>query len=260
MSGIHRDGRPRGIAARAADPPLIAAVHGTTDPAGAAAVSSLIAQVKGLRPGIEISAAFLSKGTPALADALAVAAARGRKPIVVPLLLSSGFHVRHDIPRAAAAAGASVAAHLGPDPLLIEVLAERVLPLLRSRPGARVVLAAAGSRDPRAAEEARRATELLASRLGCAVTSAFVTTTAPALHAVLGDEDEDEDVSRPTIVATYLLAPGEFERRVRRAANGMASAPLAPHPFLAKLILRRYDAVRSAEHVIEHVGILRSAA
>lgn len=258
MSGIRRGDAAPGTAAqaragragcaphrggwRADTPPLIAAVHGTSDPGGAAAISRLVDQAANLRPEVEISAAFLSNGSPALSDALAQAAGRGRRPIVVPLLLSSGYHVRHDIPRAAAAVDARVARHLGPDPLVVDVLAERVLPLLGEHPGARLVLAAAGSRDPRAAAETGRAAGLLASRLGRPVTSAFVTT-APSLQATLSAPNE----GRPTIVATYLLAPGEFERRVRHAAHGLASAPLAPHPLLARLLLDRYDAARGAD-------------
>lgn len=50
------------------------------------------------------------------------------------------------------------------------------------------------------------------------------------------------------IVATYLLATGEFERRIHAAGANLAGAdirvtePLAPDPRLARLVLDRYDA------------------
>lgn len=221
-------------------PALIAAAHGTADPAGAEAISLLMQQARAARPGLEITVAYLSKGAPTLADALAEARARGRRPVVVPLLLSSGYHVAHDIRRAADEADAPVARHLGPDPLVVELLARRLRPLLGTTGGAaRVVLAAAGSRDPRAAEETGRAAQLLAARLGLPVSPAYVTTTAPSLEdAMTGSCDV-----RRTVAAAYLLAPGEFERRVRRAAGGAATPPLAPHPLLARLLLDRYDEV-----------------
>lgn len=254
MSGIGRRGP------RTDGPALIAAVHGTSDPAGAQAVRLLIEHARILRPGLAITAAFLSDGNPALADALAAAAARGHRPVVVPMLLGSGYHVRHDIPRASTAVDALVAAHFGPDPLVVEVLAERVLPLLRARPGADVVLVSAGSRDPRAAREAGRAAELLAARIGTAVGCAFLTSTSTATspEALLARRCEE----RPVVVATYLLAPGRFSRRVRQAASGAASSPLAPHPLLARLLLDRYDAVLAAHSVdsVHSAGTAPTAA
>lgn len=222
--------------------PLIAAAHGTADPAGAEAIRLLIQQARAARPGLEITVAYLSKGTPTLADALAEAGAHGRRPVVAPLLLSSGYHVAHDIRRAARAAGAPVARHLGPDPLVVELLARRLRPLLDAGGAARIVLAAAGSRDPRAAAETGRAAQLLADRVGLPVGPAYVTTTAPSLAEAITEHCD----ARRTVVATYLLAPGEFERRVRRAAGGAATPPLAPHPLLARLLLARYDEVLAA--------------
>lgn len=233
----------RGRATSPVAPQLIAAAHGTADPAGAEAVRLLLHLARAARPGLEITVAYLSKGTPTLADALAEARARGRRPIVVPLLLSSGYHVRHDIRRAAAAVDAPVARHLGPDPLVVELLARRLRPLLGGGGAARVVLAAAGSRDPRAAEETGRAAQLLSARLGLPVSPAYVTTTAPSLEEAMAGHC---DVGH-TVAATYLLAPGEFERRVARAAGGAATAPLAPHPLLARLLLARYDEVVAAD-------------
>ena len=66
---------------------------------------------------------------------------------MVPLLLSTGYHLTADIRGAARAAGAPVADPLGPDPRLAEALADRLAEAGRPA-GTPTVLAAAGSADP----------------------------------------------------------------------------------------------------------------
>ena len=235
-------------------PPLVAVAHGTTDPAGAAAIRTLIRQVGLLRPGLDVTAAFLSNGTPSLDDALSAPVIGGRAPVVVPLLLSSGYHVRHGIPRIASAwrgphDSIAITSHLGPDPLVIDILADEVERKLGARrlSASRVVLAAAGSRDTLAARETAAAAALLSRRLGCPVRPAYVTTTEPPLDEAL-EHAAREARGGCVIVATYLLAPGEFERRIHAAAANVTRAcvqitePLAPDPRLARLVLERYDA------------------
>jgi sirohydrochlorin ferrochelatase len=246
-------------------PPLVAVAHGTTDPAGAAAIRTLIRQIGLLRPGLDVIAAFLSNGAPSLDDALSTPAVAGRASVVVPLLLSSGYHVRHDIPRIVSARrephdSIAVTSHLGPDPLVIDILADRVARKLGARPlsASRVVLAAAGSRDPQAACETAAAAQLLSQRLGCPVRPAYVTTTEPPLGQALEQAGRVARGGR-VIVATYLLAPGEFERRIHAAAANVAgveiqvTGPLAPDPRLARLVLERYDAslARRPAHAAE---------
>src|SRR5262249_24543227 len=125
-------------------PPLVAVAHGTRVRAGESVVSELLERVRALLPGTQVAAAYVDVGRPSLAEALAQL--RG-DVVIVPLLLGAGYHVRVDIPRALAAAPwvrARVAESLGPDPLLAEVLADR-LAEAGARPGDEVVLAAAGS-------------------------------------------------------------------------------------------------------------------
>ncbi len=79
-----------------------------------------------LRPGLTVELGYVDVAEPLLADTLA----RLSGPVVaVPLLLGAGYHVREDIPAALATAPqvqARVARVLGPDPLLAEVLGERL--------------------------------------------------------------------------------------------------------------------------------------
>src|SRR5579859_251956 len=147
---VHRCGaRESGNVMR--NPVLLAVAHGSRDPAAQECVRSLTGRVARLAGGTRVRAAFVQNAEPSLAeglhDAAALAGADG--VVVVPLLLSSGYHLSSDIAGAARGAGVPVAAQLGPAARLVGALADRLAEA--GAPGqVPVVLAAAGSRDPRA--------------------------------------------------------------------------------------------------------------
>ena len=157
-------------------PVLLAVAHGSRDPAAQRAVRSLAARAGGLAPGVEVRTAFVQNARPSLAEALT--AAGPRHAIVIPLLLSAGYHLGTDIGGAAGRAGVPVAAPLGPDPGLVPALADR-LRAAGAPAGTPVVLAAAGSTDPRAAGDARHQATLLASHLQAPVLAAFASAARP---------------------------------------------------------------------------------
>ncbi|MCQ7029814.1 CbiX/SirB N-terminal domain-containing protein, partial [Escherichia coli] len=65
---------------------------------------------------------------PTVVDVVAGLAASGQAAVVVPLLLSGGYHVHVDIAGAVAGSARTVAARpLGPDPRLVAVLHDRLL-------------------------------------------------------------------------------------------------------------------------------------
>ncbi len=117
-------------------PVLLAVAHGSRDGAAQDSVAALARRVSRLAPALDVRTAFVQHARPSLADALTCAAGA---VIVVPLLLSTGYHLTADIRAAARAAGAPVAAPLGPDPLLAHALADRLAEALASgnadRPG-----------------------------------------------------------------------------------------------------------------------------
>jgi sirohydrochlorin ferrochelatase len=219
-------------------PVLLAVAHGSRDPAAQRTVLSLAARAGGLAPGVEVRTAFVQNARPSLAEALTEAGRR--HVVVVPLLLSAGYHLSTDIADAAGRAGVPVAGPLGPDPGLVPVLADR-LRAAGVPPGTPVVLAAAGSSDPRAAGDARNQAALLASHLQAPVLAAFASAARPtagdavaALAARSGG---------PVAVASYLLAPGVFAGRLRASGAAWVSAPLGDHPAVAALILERFRGV-----------------
>ena len=135
-----------------------------------------------------------------------------RPAVLVPLLLSPGYHVHVDL--ADALEGADdrdirLATTLGPDPRLARVLAER-LPRLRDDDA--VVLAAAGSSDERANASCEEMGRLLVDELGHAVSVGFLAGGGAPLKTIV--EQNRQSGSR-LVIANYLLAPGFFDDLAR---------------------------------------------
>lgn len=224
-------------------PVLVAASHGTSDPAGQRAVAALVAAVAVRAADIPVRAAFVDVQQP---DVPAVLAEVSAQPaIVVPLLLSAGYHVRVDLGRVAGAAPnpqVTVAAALGPDPRLVSLL-ERRLRALPLAPGDEVVLAAAGSSDARAVDDCRAMADALGERLGRAVTAAFISAAQPELRGAV--EQARETGAARVVVATYLLAPGYFAGLAAAAGGDVTTTPLLVDgeivpDELVDIVLERY--------------------
>ncbi|MGW0116990.1 sirohydrochlorin chelatase [Streptomyces sp. NPDC003327] len=243
-------------------PTLVAVGHGSRDPRARATLTRLLDRVRELRPRLDVRLAHIEIDTPRLDETLADLAAEGREAILVPLLFARGYHVTHDLPAAVAAAPATLRARiadpLGAHPLLAEALADR-LTEAGWTPGdtdsTGVVLASAGSRDPRVADDIHRIAGLLGERLGgVPVVPAYASAAAPtvpeALRALAAR-------GRHRIaVASCFTAPGLFATRSAAHAPWIASDPLGAHPALARLLLRRYDlAARTSVPVRELVTI-----
>ena len=149
-----------------------------------------------------------------------------RPAVLVPLLLSPGYHVHVDLAEALEGAGdrdIRLASTLGPDPRLARILAER---LPRLRDGDEVVLAAAGSSDERANASCEEMGRLLADELGRAVSVGFLAGGSAPLKAIV--EQNRQSGSR-LVIANYLLAPGFFDDLARTLiSEADSSAESAP--------------------------------
>jgi sirohydrochlorin ferrochelatase len=216
------------------NPALLAVAHGSKDPAAQETVAALARQISRLAPVLDVRVAFVQNAEPSLAAGISAA---GANTVIVPLLLSTGYHLTTDIAAAASAAGARVADPLGPDSLLVTALTAR-LAEAGVPDGTPVVLAAAGSSDPAAAADARRQAELLADRLGVPVTTAFASATRPRVDEAVAELRAR--TGSPVAVATYLLAPGHFHDQLQRAGARWVTAPLGAHPAVAGLVIDRY--------------------
>ncbi|HEU5418319.1 MAG TPA: CbiX/SirB N-terminal domain-containing protein [Streptosporangiaceae bacterium] len=218
------------------NPVLLAVAHGSRDPAARQTIAALARQVRRLAPVLDVRIAFVQHAEPALPGELAAA---GPRTVVVPLLLSGGYHLTTDIAGAAAQAGAQVAEPLGPDTLLVTALAGRLAEAgVPDRTP--VVLAAAGSAGPSAAADAQRQASLLAERLEAPVTAAFASAAQPRVTDAVASLRARTGC--PVAVAAYLLAPGHFHDQLQHAGARWVTAPLGAHPAVAGLVIDRYRA------------------
>ncbi len=226
------------------EPVLIGCAHGTDDPAGRAVVAGILEGVRRARPGLDVRPAFVDVQEPAVARVVAEVAAEGRVAVVVPLLLSAGYHVHVDIADAVAGQPAAAAGALGPDARLVACLVDR-LREVGAGPGDGVILAAAGSSDARATRDVEEAAVHLrrAWRTG-PVLAAYGSAARPRVPDAVA-RLRAEGVRR-VVVATYLLAPGWFHDRMGQAGADVVTAPLAPDARVQDVVLDRYDAAVGA--------------
>jgi sirohydrochlorin ferrochelatase len=217
--------------------PLIAVAHGSSHPDSAATVAALARQVSRLAPVIDIRVAYVQHAQPSLPQALADA---GENAVIVPLLLSTGFHLTTDIATAAAPPERPawpVAGPLGPDQLLVTALISR-LAEAGVPDGTPVVLAAAGSADPEAATQIADQAGLLSEALDAPVQVAFAAAGRPTVPDAVASLRASSGAR--VAVASYLIAPGHFHEQLARAGADWVTNPLGDHPALAALIIDRY--------------------
>jgi sirohydrochlorin ferrochelatase len=249
MTVTRRSPAPRGefLTGPWAEPPaLVVVAHGSRDPRALRTVEALLDRIRRQRPGLPVHLGHIELNEPLLPDTLASLGTA--EAVLVPLLLSRGYHIKRDIPEMAAesAVRARVAGALGPHPLLVEALRARLAEAgwrapedEESRRSSAVVLAAAGSRDPESRVDTGRTAQLLAERLGVPVVPAYASAAAPtvpdAVRALTASG------RHRVAVASYFTAPGRFATECAEAAPWIASAPLGTHPAMTRLILHRYD-------------------
>lgn len=211
-------------------PPLVAVAHGSSYPACTGTIAALARNVTRLAPVIDIRVAFVQHAQPSLPQALARA---GQDAVVVPVLLSAGYHLATDV----APSARRVAGPLGPDHLLVTALMSRLADA-GVPSGVGVVLAATGSSDPKAAEQIAAQADLLAAGLDAPVVAAFAASGQPSVDRAVADLRAR--TRGPVAVASYLLAPGLFHDRLAKSGADWITAPLGDHPAVAALVIDRY--------------------
>ena len=193
----------------------------------------IAAAVSAARPDLSVSLCYLDVLTPSLKEALDVQAG---PVVVVPVVLSAGYHIQTDIPAVVAGRdGVRVARHLGPDSALSEILASR-LAEIRTPQTASVALAAIASSRAEARTDIDRTVELLAARVDLPV----------VLVSIFGDVREKlEQLPGPVAVLPYLVAEGGFTTKLDVAAEGVGTVarPIGADPALVALVLARYEEV-----------------
>ncbi|MCW3765118.1 sirohydrochlorin chelatase [Paenarthrobacter ureafaciens] len=224
-------------------PVLIACAHGTRNSEGQAAIRNVMAEIGELRPGLQVLEAYVDVQEPELSGVVE-GMPEGTAAVVVPLLLSTGFHIKVDVPKAIKSRPEVVAARpLGPDPRLAELLAKHLRAAgLQDNDG--VLLAAAGSSLPDGSVDSEEQARLLAELLPNKVRVAYGASAEPNVpDGVASLRAELAQDGGRVFIASYLLATGYFHDQLFKAGADVVTAPLLPSPVLAEIALERYDAV-----------------
>ncbi|MFE4724751.1 sirohydrochlorin chelatase [Microbacterium sp. NPDC056736] len=233
-------------------PALLAISHGTSSPAGQAAVESLVAAVARRLPDVTVRLGHVDVQQPDVAASLDGIPA-GTPVVIVPLLLSAGYHVRVDLKQQTAGReGVVIAPALGPDARLVDALLARLEPLAPG-PADQLVLAVAGSSDDRANEDCRVTARMLGERLGREVTTGFLAAADPRLDAAVATAHAAGDGPGAVVVADYLIAPGYFhDLAVRLAGSARVAPPLLgddePPSAIVDLVIDRYTDAAGLPH------------
>ncbi|OSC38661.1 sirohydrochlorin chelatase [Mycobacterium decipiens] len=228
---------------------LILTAHGTRRPSGVAMIGDLAAQVSALVERT-VQVAFVDVLGPSPSEVLSTLSARShqgssRPAIVVPAFLSRGYHVRTDLPAHVAASGhpnVTVTPALGPSREIAWMLVHK---LVESgwRPGDCVILAAAGTSDRRARADLHTTRALVEKLTGSWVDLGFAATGYPNVSTAVKRARDWARVNRGAgrvVIASYLLADGLFQERLRASGADLVTEPLGTHPGLAPLIANRF--------------------
>ena len=215
---------------------LILAAHGTRRPGGVAMIGDLAANVSALVERT-VQVAFVDVLGPTPSEVLSSA---GRPAVVVPAFLARGYHVRTDLPAHVAASGhpnVTVTPALGPSREIAQIVAQQ---LVKSgwRPGDSVILAAAGTSDPRARADLRITAALVSALTRSSVDLGFAATGDPHVCEAV---ERARRRGRRVVVASYLLADGLFHEVLRASGADIVTRPLGTHPGLARLIASRFQ-------------------
>jgi sirohydrochlorin ferrochelatase len=112
------------------------------------------------------------------------------------------------------------------------------------RKGDAVVMAAAGSSDPRARHDLRIAALLLATRVGPVHLGLVATGSPRVADVVAGLRATDRG---RVFIASYLLASGLFHHRLAGCGATAVADPLGVHPGIVDLLVSRFNSRRMAK-------------
>lgn len=220
------------------NPSLVLVSHGTHDLAGREVIRRLAAAVRRVAAPFEVHEAVVDVEEHRLGDVLA---SLHRPAVVVPVLLSAGFHVHHDVARAVAAHPSAVVTDpLGATREMADVAVKRLW-ACGADPDDEVVMVASGSSDPRALADVERALELLRERWDGPVRVGHLGSYGTPASEVVAASRES---GRRVVASSYLLAPGHFHSLVERLAVDVVTDPLlsaSPERKVVDLVMHRFE-------------------
>ena len=249
--------------------------HGSRDPVSVEGFAAIAAGLKPLLVGKLFAHGFMELAQPDLGAAVgSLAAAGATRILAVPGFLFAARHMREDLPRELAAAGARhgvevvLGRELGADPRLVEALGDRLLSVIPAKAGIQgdvrvlasldsrfrgndgegvsLVLVGAGSSDTETNAGLAAIAEELGRRHGFAAAIAcYASVAAPgvaeAIETLLGDGH------RRILLLPWFLTEGSLlglARNQARAAVGdravlIEAAALGAHPLVLATLAQR---------------------
>lgn len=217
-------------------PTLVTVAHGTRHATGNE-VAVRLTEAVAARLDVPAVCTYVELCEPIYAD---VMAAHCGPAVVVPLLLSTGFHVREDLPAGLPEHDAVLGPSLGPDPLLAAAQIAR-LRAAGARPGQPVTMIAAGTRDPEGVADLERQAAILADAWGAEVRLSTLSAIGERPGAVVRPGDA---------VSLYLLSAGYFSEKgaaeAREAGATVVSDVLGPHDDVVDAVAARYRMLAGA--------------
>jgi sirohydrochlorin cobaltochelatase len=217
--------------------PLLIVGHGTVDQGGVTEFRSFIRRLgeRMRAAGVDVGGGFIELSAPAIGEVWSDLVEREhRRMVAVPLVLVAAGHGKGDIP---AALEREVRRHpgtsyvfgrpLGPHPILLELLAERIESVLPREEwaDAAVVLVGRGSTDPDANAEVCKVSRLLQETAGFAtVETAFISLARPDVPT--GIERARRLGAKKVVVAPYFLFDGVLPQRVVQQSREYAESTL----------------------------------
>ncbi|WP_238419934.1 sirohydrochlorin chelatase [Gordonia sp. 'Campus'] len=228
---------------------LVLAAHGSRDPRFGATARRVRDAVAAQLPGVEVVLSYLDLDEPLVGDVLSglhASADAQDEPVVVPMLLSAGFHQKVDLPGILAESHPSARqTDVMGTRSLTRALADRLVEAGLGE-GDGVILSAVGSSDPDADRSVRLRAIELSTRLHRPVEVVFAT----KLGA--GDRILKSAVrrlrsggARRIALSPYFLSAGLLTERVERALDAMVdetlvAGPLGTHPDVVDAICSLY--------------------
>ncbi|MGO1385938.1 MAG: CbiX/SirB N-terminal domain-containing protein [Arachnia sp.] len=217
---------------------LVIAAHGTRDPAGVLVAHALTARVAALLPEVDVSVGFIELSEPSVPEALTAALTRcdaeNKRVVVVPLMLGTGTHVRHDIPDfieevvgTVPQARIDYAPHLGPDPALFRAVNQRIDDAMGDwrREDTTLVLVGRGALVPDANADHVRLSRMHFEQGGWRnVTPCFLQVTEPRLPEGL-DRARAQGAQQILVIGHWL-----FPGRMRTWTHDQALTWAGSHP------------------------------
>jgi len=180
-------------------------------------------------------AAFLDHNRPTLQEVVNALPVTETDVIVVPMLLSTAFHAKSDVPAAIRDLATNRAVRTTQPVGAVRALAASAAATLEGP----IVLGFSGTSDPLARQDLEALAADLAVERGTPVSIGYVTQTQPDVSATIASIGARG-------VLCYTLWPGMFTDRITAAATSAGipcTAPLWSNPVLASAVIHVVDAL-----------------